>query len=196
MCHHRPCGFLSRHTHRLCERECCAICYRQYQNPPTRLYTTTYTAAAAAASLVISSSSSCPHHLSLSKHQHTQRQHASLFQSSARPYYSISVHIHTLTQPLLPDRADSAYFHRASIAVRLSHCRPVATPLPTLSKHMLALTQISTQAASRVHMAWAAHLSSSPSSSSKHHASLTSTRANDPLIICAAHRTLLQQSIH
>lgn len=130
-----------------------------------------------------------------SKHQHTQRQHARLFQSSARPYYSISVHIHTLTQPLLPDRADSAYFHRASIAVRLSHCRPVATPLPTLQAHACS-HQISTPAASREHMAWTAHLSSSPTSSSKHHASLTSTRANDPLMICAAYRTLLQQSIH
>ena len=126
-------------------------------------------------------------HLTANKHTHAITQGS----SSARPYqHSILVHIHTLTQPLLPDRADSAYFHRASIAVRLSRLSQLHFPL--FSRHMLALAQISTQAASREHMAWTALLSSSPSSSSKHLVSLTSTLANDPLIICAAHRRLLE----
>jgi hypothetical protein len=106
--------------------------------------------------------------------------------------------IYTLTQPLLPLRADSAYFHRASIAVRLSRRNSTSHSPSTCCNPNLHPQQQAERARARVqHMAWPAHLSSIPSSPSNHLASLTFTHANNPLIICAAHRTLLQQqSIH
>ena len=103
--------------------------------------------------------------------------------------------IYTLTQPLLPLRADSACFHRASIAVRLSRCNSTSHS-PSTCLHSNLHPSSSSRQRDR---AWTACLlsSSHPSSSSKHLASLTPARANDPLIICAAHRrTLLQPSIH
>lgn len=189
MCHHRPrffppeAGARPRHRHRLCERECCAIHHRQYHEP-SAVYTTTYIHSL---------------HPLLLPRLFFRLPSAHARKPLLHPGPTLFLCIYTLTQPLLPLRADSAYFHRASIAVRLSRRNSTShSPSTCCNPNLHPSTKQRERARARVHMAWPAHLSSIPSSSpSKHLASLTFTHANDPLIICAAHRTLLQQqSIH
>ena len=64
------------------------------------------------------------------------RTHASLFLLHRGPALFLCI-FYTLTQPRLPDPADSAYFHCASIAVRLSRCNSHGIHFP-LYTHMLS----------------------------------------------------------
>lgn len=113
--------------------------------------------------------------------------------SSARPY-SILVHLPTHR----PSRACRIQLIAHTFtAHRSPYVYPVATPLPT--RQGTALTQISTRAASRVHMAWtAAHSSISPILLPQANIppACYPPRAIDPLIMSAANRTLLEQSIY
>lgn len=113
MCHHRPrffppeAGARPRHRHRLCERECCAIHHRQYHKPSKVLYHTRL-------------HTLHPLHPLLLPRLFFRLPSAHARKALLHPGPTLFLCIYTLTQPLLPLRADSAYFHRASIAVRLS----------------------------------------------------------------------------
>lgn len=103
------------------------------------------------------------------------RQHARLFLLHRGPALFLCI-FYTLTQPRLPDPADSAYFHCASIAVRLSRCNSHGIHFP-LYTHMLSPKSPPKQQAE---CTWPGllpiHLSLSPFfPPSKHPASLTPT---------------------
>lgn len=123
MCHHRrrpsflPAEAAARPgTGTVCVRES-VVQQQQYHKPSTPIhdyYIHTHLSLALSCRLIPSP---------------LQPPHARLFFTAALLYSCI----YTLTQPRLPDPADSAYFHCASIAVRLSRCNSTSHSTPTCS---------------------------------------------------------------